>query len=74
MCQTAGVGRGGYYAWRAAEPARAAKASAEQALTCRIRKIHQDLRYTYGAKRIALDPADGTDGQPPMAPSYKKVA
>ena len=74
LCDAVGVGRGGYYAWQAAEPARAAKASAEQALTGRIRRIHQDSRCTYGAKRVALDLADGTDGQPPTATNHKKVA
>ncbi|WP_194922144.1 IS3 family transposase [Catenulispora rubra] len=59
---------------RAAEPARAVKASADQALTGRIRKIHQASRCTYGAKRVALDLADGTDGQPPTAANHKKVA
>lgn len=74
MCAAVGVDRGGYYAWRNREPARAAKASAEQALTCRIRKIHQDSRCTYGAKRVALDLADGADGGPPTAANHKKVA
>lgn len=74
MCEAVGAPRGGYYAWRAAEPARAAKASAEQALTCRIRKIHQDSRCTYGAKRVALDLADGTDGDRPTRVNHKKVA
>ena len=74
MCEAVGVERGGYYAWRAAEPARAVKASAEQALTCRIRKIHQDSRCTYGAKRVALDLADGTDGDRPARVNHKKVA
>jgi transposase InsO family protein len=69
-----GVERGGYYAWAAAEPARAAKASAEQALTCRIRRIHQDSRCTYGAKRVALDLAAGADGEPAAAANHKKVA
>jgi transposase InsO family protein len=74
LCEAVGVERGGYYAWRAAEPARAAKASAEQALTGRIRKIHQDSRCTYGAKRVALDLADGTDGDPAAQVNHKKVA
>ena len=33
LCVAVDVQRGGYYAWRNREPARAAKASAEQALT-----------------------------------------
>jgi len=72
--EAVGAGRGGFYAWRAAEPARAVKASAEQALTCRIRKIHQASRCTYGAKRVALDLADGTDGGHPARVNHKKVA
>ncbi|MFL6109810.1 MAG: IS3 family transposase [Catenulispora sp.] len=74
LCAAVGVERGGYYAWKAAEPARAAKAAAEQALTCRIRRIHQDSRCTYGSKRVALDLADGADGRPPEAANHKKVA
>jgi transposase InsO family protein len=69
-----GIERGSFYAWRAAEPARAAKAAADEALTCRIRKIHRDSRCTYGAKRVALDLADEqhTAGASPV--NHKKVA
>jgi transposase InsO family protein len=74
LCGAADVERGGYYAWRPPDPPRAAKSSADQALTCRIRKIHQDSRCTYGAKRVAQDPADGADGQPSKVANHKKVA
>ena len=74
LCRSVGVERGGFYAWRAAEPVRTARQSADAALTSRIRKIHQDSRCTYGAKRVALDLADGTDGEGPELANHKKVA
>jgi transposase InsO family protein len=74
LCQVVEVDRGGFYAWKAAEPARAAKQAADAALTSRIRKIHQGSRCTYGSKRVALDLADGIDGDDPAQVNHKKVA
>jgi transposase InsO family protein len=70
LCEAVEVKRGSYYTWRAAEPARAAKAADDAALTCRIREIHQDSRCTYWAKRVALDLA----GQGAGPVNHKKVA
>jgi transposase InsO family protein len=68
------VKRGSYYTWLAAAPARAVKAAEDQALTSRIREIHQGSRCTYGAKRIALDltAARAEAGADPV--NHKKVA
>jgi transposase InsO family protein len=68
------VKRGSYYTWRAAEPARAAKAAADAELTCRIREIHQDSRCTYGSKRVTLDLAEARAGQGVGPVNHKKVA
>ena len=65
-----GVKRGSYYTWRAAAPARAAKAAEDLLLTGRIRQIHHESRCTYGAKRVALDLAEAQAG--PV--NHKKVA
>jgi transposase InsO family protein len=66
--------RGAYYTWRAAEPARAAKAAADAAPTCRIREIHRDSRCTYGAKRVALDLAEARAAEGAGPVNHKKVA
>ena len=50
MCQVLGVSSSGYYAWRHREPS--ARARSDQALTQRIRAIHERSRGTYGAPRI----------------------
>lgn len=47
--------------------------SADEALTCRIRKIHQGSTCTYDAKCVALDLADGTDGESSEQVPRKKV-
>jgi transposase InsO family protein len=70
LCQAVSVKRGSYYTWKATAPARAAKAAEDQALTGRIREIHQNSRCTYGAKRVALDLAETAAG--PV--NHKKVA
>jgi transposase InsO family protein len=74
LCAAVAVERGGYYSWRAAEASRQAKAVADAALTCRIRRIHETSRCTYGSKRVALDLADGADGHRPERANHKKVA
>ncbi len=50
MCRVLGVAPSGYWAWRKRPPA--ARISANQHLTERIRTIHQASRGTYGAPRI----------------------
>lgn len=57
MCRVLAVSRSSYWHWRRQEGRRAARATAEQALVDRIRRIHDESRKTYGSPRItcALD-------------------
>lgn len=50
MCQTLGISRSGYYAWRRRQPSR--REVANQALLVHIRAIHAESRQTYGGPRI----------------------
>jgi putative transposase len=53
LCRVLGVSPSGYYAWRKRGQSR--RAQQDQALTARIRVIHQQSRQTYGAPRIHAD-------------------
>ncbi len=66
--------RNSYYAWTGAEPAREARRAEDQALTSRIRRIHQASRRTYGAKRVALDLAAEHQREGAGPVNHKKVA
>ena len=50
QCRLLGVSTSGYYAWRNRAPS--VRATADAALTVRIRAIHNRSRQTYGAPRI----------------------
>jgi putative transposase len=50
QCRLLGVSTSGYYAWRNRAPS--TRATADAALTARIRAIHASSRQTYGAPRI----------------------
>src|SRR6185437_11404893 len=52
------VGRSTFYVWFAAADTRAAKTAADEALTARIRAVH-DGDSTYGAPRITAELNDG---------------
>ena len=58
LCQLLEVSRSGFYRWRAAAPARAARARADEELAARIRAIHDDSDGTYGAPRITAELRD----------------
>jgi len=58
LCQLLEVSRSGFYRWRAAAPARAARASADEELAERIRAIHDDSDGTYGAPRVTAELRD----------------
>ncbi|MGW5152485.1 IS3 family transposase [Rhodococcus koreensis] len=58
LCQILEVSRSGFYRWRAAAPARAERARADQELVERIREIHDDFDGTYGAPRITAELRD----------------
>jgi putative transposase len=53
MCRVLGLSPSGYYAWQARAPS--ARAAANDALTARIRAIHERSRGTYGAPRIQAE-------------------
>ena len=58
LCQLLEVSRSGFYRWRVAAPARAARASADEELAERIRAIHDDSDGTYGAPRVTAELRD----------------
>ena len=58
MARVLGVSPSGYYAWRKRE--RSAREQSDEALSARVREIHQRSR-TYGAPRIHAElAAEGT--------------
>lgn len=68
MCRALGVSECGYYAWRKRPPSK--RATADAALTSRIRAIHEMSDGTYGAPRIREELAD-IDG---LSVGTKRVA
>ena len=52
MARVLGVSPSGYYAWRNRE--RSTREQFDEALSARVRKIHQRSRGTYGAGRHAF--------------------
>lgn len=68
LCQILEISRSGFYRWRAAAAARAARARADEELAERIRVIHADSDSTYGAPRVTAKlHADG------VAVNHKRV-
>ena len=71
LCEIVDVARSSFYAWLAAAPARAVRASADAALAKRIRAIH-DTDTAQGVPRIT---AELNDGAPPETRvNHKRVA
>jgi transposase InsO family protein len=58
LCEIVDVARSSFYAWCAAADTRAAKTAADEALTARIRVVHNE-DDTYGAPRISAELNDG---------------
>ena len=59
MARVLGVSPSGFYAWRQRE--RSAREASDEALSARVRAIHQRSRGTYGAPRIRAElAAEGT--------------
>ena len=50
LCRMLGVSKSGYYAWRSRPPSR--RSQENNALTEKIREIHQRSRQTYGSPRV----------------------
>ena len=53
MCRLLGVSPSGYYAWRNRGPS--SRSLANEALTERIRQIHEESRRTYGVPRVHFE-------------------
>jgi putative transposase len=53
MCRVLGVSSSGYYAWRNRGPS--SRSLADEALTERIRQIHEESRRTYGVPRVHFE-------------------
>jgi putative transposase len=53
MCRLLGVSPSGYYAWRNRGPS--SRSLADEALTERIRQIHEESRRTYGVPRVHFE-------------------
>ena len=49
LCRVLAVSRSGFYRWLADEPARRARAAAEEALAGQIAAVHERSRGTYGS-------------------------
>jgi hypothetical protein len=71
LCKIVDVARSSFYAWLAAAPARAVRASADAALAQRIRAIH-DTDRAQGVPRITAELNDGAD--PTARVNHKRVA
>ena len=71
LCEIVDVARSSFYAWLAAAPARAVRASADAALAQRIRAIH-DTDRAQGVPRITAELNDGKPTQERV--NHKRVA
>lgn len=71
LCQVLGVNRASFYAWLAAAPTRAKRATADQQLAGRIRAVHEADR-AYGAPRITAELNDGVPDDQQV--NHKRVA
>lgn len=58
LCECVDIERSSYYAWKAAAPARAARAAADAGVAARIRAVHGE-DATYGAPRVTAELNDG---------------
>ncbi len=70
LCALLDVQRSSFYAWKAAAPARAARAAADTILAERIRAVHADDN-TCGRPRITAELNDGA--QPQLRVNHKRV-
>ena len=71
LCEIVDVARSSFYAWLAAAPARAVRASADAALAQRIRAIH-DTNRAQGVPRITAELNDGAPADGRV--NHKRVA
>ena len=71
LCELVEVERSSFYAWKAAAPARAARAAADADLAERIRAVHEEDK-TCGAPRITAELNDGAG--PGERVNHKRIA
>ncbi|WP_375335284.1 IS3 family transposase [Micromonospora sp. CP22] len=55
LCRVLAVSRSGFYRWTGSEPARQARAAAEDALAAQITQVHADSGGTYGSPRVTVE-------------------
>ena len=72
LCQTVGVSRSSFYAWKHAAPGRAERAIADQALADRITVVH-DADNAYGAPRVTAELNDALPPAHPERVNHKRV-
>ena len=58
LCRVLAVSRSGFYRWIAGEPARQARADAEDALAAQIATVHAASGDTYGSPRVTVELRD----------------
>jgi transposase InsO family protein len=58
LCRILNVSRSGFYRWRQAGPARAARQRADRCLAKQIRKVHAGSGATYGSPRVHAELRD----------------
>jgi len=75
LCELVEVTRSSFYAWKAAAPARAARAAADAQLAMRIRAVHTEDK-TCGAPRITAELNDSVEAGtvPGERVNHKRVA
>lgn len=71
LCECVEIERSSYYAWKAAGPARAARAAADAEVAARIRAVHNE-DATLGAPRVTAELNDGLGAGQRV--NHKKVA
>jgi transposase InsO family protein len=71
LCELVEIERSSYYAWKSAEPGRAARAEDDAQLAARIRVIHTEDN-TYGVPRITAELNDGVAADDKV--NHKRVA
>lgn len=71
LCELVEIRRSSYYAWKAGGAGRAERAAADEALTARIRAIH-DADNTVGAPRVTAELNDGAPDEDRV--NHKRVA
>lgn len=55
LCRVLAVSRSGFYRWAGSEPARQARAAAEDAFAEQISRVHADSGGTYGSPRVTVE-------------------